>query len=70
MSNYDLSNIYNNNETALFWKQIPKGFYGISTFRGSKKNIERITLNLFTYVTGTNRFKPIIIGNAKKTKMF
>ena len=27
MSNYDLRNIYNNDETALFLKQIPKGSY-------------------------------------------
>ena len=70
MSNYNLSNIYNNDETALFWKQIPKGSYGTSTFRRSKKNMERITLSLFTNVTGTNRFKPIIIGKAKRPRCF
>ena len=36
MSNYTLLNIFNNDGTALFWKQIPKGSYGTNILRDLK----------------------------------
>ena len=38
MSIYQFSNIFNNDETVLFWKQIPNGLYVSNILKNLKKD--------------------------------
>ena len=63
---YQKENIWNRDETGVFWKALPdRGFGGRSkNCKGGKKSKQRITVALFASVAGTKE-KPVVIWNAK-----
>ena len=78
---YKVQNIFNMDETALFFRAIPSTCrsYLMSTEgdirvrgRGCKSMHakERLTLMLCTNATGTLKISPVIIGSAKKPRCF
>jgi hypothetical protein len=64
---YQDSDIYNADETGLFWRMLPDkslNFKG-ETCTGGKQSKERITVLLAANMTGTSKLKPLVIGKAK-----
>ena len=72
MERYSPEDIYNVDETGLFYKLLPDRTY---TFKGEnchggKRSKERITLLLGSNMTGTDKLKPLVIGKAAKPRCF
>lgn len=68
---YEPQNIFNFDETALFYKMLPKKSYfmrGANT-SGRKKLKTRITLGLCCSMSG-EKLKPVIIGTAMRPRCF
>lgn len=72
LKEYSPADIYNADETALFYKLMPNKtleFKGNKCF-GGKSSKERITALLCTNSTGTDKLKPLIIGKFGKPRCF
>ena len=72
LKEYSLADIYNADETALFYKLMLNKtleFKGNTCF-GGKSSKERITALLCTKSTGTDKLKPLIIGKFGKLRCF
>ncbi|XP_051170921.1 tigger transposable element-derived protein 6-like [Leptopilina boulardi] len=72
LKEYDANNIYNADETALFFKCLPNKTF---TFRGEdccggKQSKERLTVLHCANMTGTNKLPLLIIGKSKKPRCF
>ncbi|XP_046680817.1 tigger transposable element-derived protein 4-like [Homalodisca vitripennis] len=72
IKDYDPKNVFNADETALFFKCLPDKTYEIKEKKchGGKHSKERITLLLASNMTGTNMLKPLVIGKSKKPRCF
>lgn len=70
-SGYESRNIFNCDETALFYKQLPKKSYTMhgDTNVGSKSSKLRLTVLLLSNLIGEKE-SPIIIGHAKRPRCF
>ena len=68
---YDASEIFNCEETGLFWKLLPtKTFcFNDSSKKGTKKFHDRVTVLLFTNMNGTER-SIFVIGKSKNPRCF
>lgn len=68
---YEPEDVFNIDETGLFYKQRPKKTYAISTDSciGGKESKLRLTVCLFTNMLGQKE-NPIVIGNAKTPRCF
>lgn len=69
----DLSQVYNADETGLYWKLLPEKTYVASTERtapGRKVEKQRITFLACTNATGSHKVKPLVIGKAKNPRCF
>ena len=68
LQEYEPNNIYNANETSLFYKALANRTYVFSaeTVRGSKylNSKDRLSLMLSTNMTCTDKLPPLIIDNA------
>lgn len=67
---YNLDDIYNMDETGLFWRMTPKTGLATQPRRGIKKEKSRITVILCTNGSGTDKFPLWIIGKHKKPHCF
>ncbi|KAG0440755.1 Tigger transposable element-derived protein 6 [Dictyocoela muelleri] len=65
--NYEISNIFNCDETALYYKNVPKKSYVTSNDRckGTKQNKVRITVLLTCRMVG-EKYNPLVIGHFKQ----
>lgn len=77
LKNYDLENIYNMDETGLFFRCFPKRSYigkdeNENELRGSKKMVDksRVTLVVCTNTTGSHKLPILMIGKAKQPECF
>ena len=82
ISQYDHDDIYNMDETGLFYnlapdttiasQQIEGLFYhlSLSNFLGAKKDKTRLTIGFTINATGTDRWEPLYIGHAGKPHCF
>jgi predicted DNA-binding protein YlxM (UPF0122 family) len=61
---YDPNDIYNADETGLFYKALPNRSLVTAkdTCKGGKRSKERFTVLLCTNMTGTDKLKPFLIG--------
>ena len=61
---YDPNDIYNADESGLFFKALPDRSLVTSkeTCKGGKRSKERFTILLCTNMTGTHKLKPLLIG--------
>ena len=59
---YELMDIYNLDELALFYRMMPLGTVGKPGEKGTKKIKDRITVALIVNADGSQKRKPIIIG--------
>jgi DDE superfamily endonuclease len=67
---YDLEDVYNANETGLFFRMLPSQTLASSSRSGMKKDKERITIFLAANATGTHKLKPLIIGKSAQPRAF
>ena len=77
LAQYSISNIFNMDETGLFYRAIPNRRYlcegdARQTGRGSKaiKAKERLTVILCVNATGSCKMTPVVIGSAKQPRCF
>lgn len=64
LESYAETDIYNADETSLFFKLLPDRSMVISkdTCKGGKRSKERYTILLCTNWSGTHKLKPLVIG--------
>lgn len=65
LEKYNPEDVYNCDETALFFKLMPSKSLVTKIRKGVKKYKDRITLLLCTNFSGTDKRKPLIIGKSK-----
>ena len=71
IDSYDIDNVYNMDETGLFFRMVPR--YTVlmpnedaSTVRGRRIQKERVTLSVCANATGTHKLPLQMIGKAKR----
>ena len=70
IKNYSLDDVFNFDETALFFKLQPNKTLSNGSVSGTKLSKERLTVALCVNATGTYKCKPLVIGKAKKPQCF
>uniref|UniRef100_H3ASV9 HTH CENPB-type domain-containing protein n=1 Tax=Latimeria chalumnae TaxID=7897 RepID=H3ASV9_LATCH len=70
LADYSPDDIYNFNETGLFYKLGPSGTLATVPVAGHKKSKDCITVALFCNASGTDLRKPIVIARAKRPRCF
>ena len=72
LARYNPEDIYNVDETGLFYKLLPDKAYTMKNeaCHGGKNSKERITLLLGANMTGTDKLRPIVMGKAVKPRCF
>ena len=71
--NLQKEQIYNADETGLFWRVLPDKTLAGSREKdapGVKKSKDRVTLLCCANATGTHKLKPVLIGKYKKPRCF
>ena len=67
---YNLCDIYNMDETGLFYMMAPGKTIGSRQIEGAKKDKTRITIAFTCNADGSDRFVPMFIGHAEKPRCF
>lgn len=67
-SQYQLSDIFNADETGLFWKMEPSRVLSTGPVSGRKKMKERITVMLTCNASGTEKLKPLLIHKSQNPR--
>ena len=67
---YELGDIYNIDETALFYRLELEGTLATQEIKGVKQCKERITVVLCCNSNGTDKLKPLVIGKYEKPLCF
>jgi len=72
LEGYKPCDIFNADETALFYKCMPDKTLAFKNEKcsGGKHSKERLTLLLAVNMTGTDKLKPLLIGKSKKPRCF
>ena len=70
VATYERKNIFNCDETGLFWKMTPRKTLSRFSRKGTKEDKARITAHLTTNADGTEKLLPWIIGRAKNPRCF
>lgn len=70
LANYHLNDIFNMDETALFWKMTPDSTLATVQRPGMKLEKARITANFCCNASGTQKLFPWFIGTAKRPRCF
>ncbi|XP_062572433.1 tigger transposable element-derived protein 6-like [Saccostrea cucullata] len=71
MKNYDLKDIYNIDETGLFYRLLPdRSLCTNEHVKGTKKAKDRITITLMCNADGTDKLKPLVIGKSLQPRCF
>lgn len=67
---YPSQDIFNMDESALFWKMTPDGTLATEQTPGGKREKARVTVNFCCNVTGTEKLPLWLIGKAQKPRCF
>ena len=72
LEEYSPNDVYNGDETALYYKGIPDRGYASKKVElsGGKKQKDRLTVLVCTNMTGTDRKKLLVIGKSKQPRGF
>ncbi|CAF3330341.1 unnamed protein product [Rotaria sp. Silwood2] len=72
IEHYDACNIFNCDETSLFYKLMPDRSLVINRndCRGGKRSKDRYTVMLCSNMLGTEKLKPVVIGKYAKPRCF
>jgi DDE superfamily endonuclease/Tc5 transposase DNA-binding domain/CENP-B N-terminal DNA-binding domain len=68
LANWDLNNVYNCDETALYWKLEPSKTLARYSIAGTKKPKDRVTILLACNATGTSKLMPVFIHKYKNPR--
>lgn len=67
---YGSDDLYNADETALFWLAVPETTLATKPQSGKKKEKKRLTILVTTNCSGTHKMNHWIIGNAQNPRAF
>ena len=70
LATYDPQDIYNMDETGLFYRLLPNSTLATGPVSGKKKQKERITVALCANATGTDKLVPLVIGKSAHPRCF
>jgi hypothetical protein len=72
LAEYELDDIYNADETGLFFRLAPDQTLATKSdqAKGYKKDKERITILFCCNASGKNKIKPLVIGKSQKPRCF
>ena len=70
LADYDPADIYNFDETGLFYKLGPNRTFATGHVSGTKASKERITVGLATNATVTHKLKPVVVTHVKRPQCF
>ena len=72
LAEYELDDIYNADETGLFFRLAPDQTLATKSdqAKGCKKDKERITVLFCCNASGKNKIKPLVIGKSQKPRCF
>lgn len=70
LKDYQLVDIYNMDETGLFYALTPNATLATGPTKGKKKSKDRITVALCSNADGSHKLKPLVIAKAKKPRCF
>ena len=65
---YNPDDIFNCDETALFFRMLPNQTLATKAVRGQKMDKERVTVLLGCNATGTEKLKPFVIGKSTRPR--
>ncbi|GES79076.1 CENP-B homolog protein 2-like [Rhizophagus clarus] len=66
--NYSLEDVFNCDETGLYWKMEPKRTISNKPVSGKKQSKDRVTILLCSNATGTEKLKPVFIHKYKNPR--
>jgi len=70
IAQYELKDVYNMDETGLFYNMAPDRTIASRQIEGSKKEKTRITIAFTCNADGSDRMEPLFIGHANKPRCF
>ncbi|EGZ08334.1 hypothetical protein PHYSODRAFT_417818, partial [Phytophthora sojae] len=70
LDEYNPQDIFNIDETALFYRMLPSQTLATKSVAGKKKDKTRISIGLCCNLAGTERLEPIVINRAAKPRCF
>ena len=70
IQHYELKDIYNMDETGLFYRSAPKKTISTNSVPGVKVDKARLTVCFFCNADGSSKLSPIIIGKSEKPRCF
>ena len=72
LESYSPSDIYNADETGLYYRATPDGHlcYSYESLSGSKKSMDRFTVLCCTNMTGLDKLRLLVIGKSRKPRCF
>lgn len=72
VAQYDSASIYNADETALFYRLLPKRTLALKNERchGGKQSKQRLTVLLCANMDGSDKRKPLVIGTSGRPRCF
>ena len=72
VAKYDRSDVFNADETSLFFKALPGKSFVLSTeeCKGGKRSKETFTILLCSNWDGSEKLKPLVIGKITSYKLF
>ena len=70
VSRYNPKNIYNMDETALYYSAAPKTTISTNKVSGTKVDKKRLTIALTVNSDGSDKRRPMIIGHAERPASF
>ena len=68
ISQFELKDVFNADETALYWKLLPSKTLSSHSVSGVKKMKDRITILLTCNATGTEKLLPLLIYKYKNPR--
>ena len=70
ISNYSVNDVFNFDETALFYRLQPNKTLATGIINGDALSKERLTVALCTNASGNYKLKPLVIGRFKRPRCF
>ena len=70
LSKYRPEDVYNADETSLFFRMTPNQTLATKPVKGKKKDKDQITVLLCTNATGTDKFKSLVIRKSANSRCF
>ncbi|CAM4833635.1 unnamed protein product [Rotaria magnacalcarata] len=70
LDGFNENDVFNADETGLFYRATPDRSLVLSKeeCKGGKKSKERLTVFLCSYLTGTEKLKPVVIGSSQRPR--